>query len=57
MQPSKKLRVEMLEREVHGLDVELSNAYREHVTLLTRIENLQKLRREAVLQIDAVRAE
>lgn len=57
MQPSKELRVEMLEREVHGLDVELSNAYREHVTLLKRIENLQKLRREAVSQIDAVRAE
>lgn len=48
----KKLRIEMLEREVHGLDIELSNLYRDHVVLLKRIEHLQKLRREAVERID-----
>lgn len=48
----KKLRIEMLEREVHGLDIELSNLYRDHVVLLKRIEHLQKLRRETVERID-----
>lgn len=48
----KKLRIEMLEREVHGLDIELSNLYKEHVVLLQQIEHLQRLRREAVEQID-----
>lgn len=48
----KKLRIEMLEREVHGLDIELSNLYADHVVLLKRIEHLQKLRRETVERID-----
>lgn len=52
----KKLRIEMLEREVHGLDIELSNLYRDHVVLLKRIEHLQKLRREAAEQIDRATA-
>jgi len=48
----KKLRIEMLEREVHGLDIELSNLYKDHAVLLKRIEHLQKLRRETVERID-----
>lgn len=49
-----KLRVEMLERELHGVDIELGNAYKEHVALLKRIEGLQVLRREICTRIDRI---
>ena len=49
----KKLRVEMLEREIHGLDIELAELYRQHVILLRQIDGLVELRVGLVRRIEA----
>jgi hypothetical protein len=47
----KKVRVEMLEREVIGLDIELRNAYLEVFAVLRRIEVLLELYREVATRL------
>lgn len=53
MNPEERLKVEMMERELHGLDVELGVKRSQHRTLTTEIENLEKQR--ANLQLDICR--
>lgn len=53
MQPiPPKLRVEMLEPEVHGLDIEIHNIHLEHAEMLKRMDALVALRVSLVRQID-----
>lgn len=53
MNPEERLKVEMMERELHGLDVELGVKRSQHRTLTTEIEALEKQR--ANLQLDICR--
>lgn len=47
-----KVRVEMIQREIHGLDIELSNIYVQHAAMLKHIEELVELRVSLVRQIE-----
>lgn len=51
--PEERLKIEMMERELHGLDVELGVKRSQHRALTTEIETLEKQR--ANLQLDICR--